>query len=348
MPYADQADLSTKFLRTLIFGDPKVRKTDWACRAAEAGYNVILLDGDDGSQTVRRLPPEVMKRILVVDVKDTFNNPIFRNFFASFLNEKDFYWDEQAKIPMLLNLKNSYIHFNPMKFGDSDVIIFDSWKAFIRSVLFYYAQTKKLDLADAKKEEWDGYGFQSRFQDHVLACLHCLTCHVIVVGHAAVYEKWDRRKNLAEPVLLSRKTQIVSSSGPHAGTVMSHFTDILYFERTGPTTFTIDTAGDHDRIGGSRLIKPDKFLWEELPVSLLLEKIGAPKATKPCEGAIWYRTGEEANNVRKGITKPTPVPQPLAAPVAPIATPESAVIQMPAATPVKASGFFQKLKEGGK
>jgi len=275
--------------------------------AAEAGFNVVLLDGDDGSQVVRQLPPKVQEKVLVVDVRDLIDRAVFKEFLAVFVRAKaNFYWNEQERKAdyRTFNPESSYIKFNPSLLTQNDVLILDSWKAFTKSTLLAYVLANDLDLSDAEKEEWPGYSYQSLFQDFVLKSMHCLKCHVIVIGHETVYEKWDRR-NKKEPKLLSRKTQIVSSSGPHAKTVMTEFTDILYVERLGPSTFTINTGGDTDRIGGSRLIEPRVFQYDALPVTALLEKIGAKSTGEPCHGAQWFSSGKELSEIKQN--SPTPV-----------------------------------------
>lgn len=305
MPYASNINSSGQLLRTLIFGEAKVRKSSWACMAAEAGFNVVLLDGDDGSQVVRQLPPKVQEKVLVVDVRDTIDRAVFKEFLATFIRAKaSFNWNERDRKSDFgtLNPECSYIKFSPSLLTSNDVLILDSWKAFTKSTLLAFVLQNDIDLSDAEKEEWPGYSYQSLFQDFVLKSMHCLKCHIIVIGHETVYEKWDRR-NKKEPKLLSRKTQIVSSSGPHAKTVMTEFTDILYVERLGPTTFTINTGGDSDRIGGSRLIEPRIFQYDQLPVTKLLEKIGAVATGLPCLGAEWFASGADLQATQPALIK---------------------------------------------
>lgn len=311
MPYANSIDLSKQLLRTCIWGEAKTRKTFWACMAAKAGFNVVLMDGDDGSQIVRQLPQDIQAKVLVVDVRDLIDRAVFKEFCSTFVRSSaSFTWNEQQRKSEFTAFSpvNSYIKFTPKLFTPNDLVIFDSWKAFTQSTLLSYALENEVDLSDAEKEEWDGYGFQGRFQDFVLKSLHCLNCHVIVIGHSCIYEKWDRR-NKKEPKLLSRKTQLVSSSGPHSGTMWSNFTDILYVERIGPTSFTIDTAGAEDRVGGSRLLEPRKYQWDNLPVTLLLEKIGAKATGEPCLGAQWFASSADLQPGPSIISAVSPIIQ---------------------------------------
>src|SRR5688572_11841464 len=125
MPMADDENLH-HLIRSLIYGKAKAKKTWWACRAASLGYNVVLLDGDDGSHIVRQLPLEARKRILIVDLVNTQTRAVFAEFMVQFCKPgNSFYWDEQEKKPVigLKNPEHSFIHFKPSKFTSNDVLV---------------------------------------------------------------------------------------------------------------------------------------------------------------------------------------------------------------------------------
>ena len=61
---------------TLIFGEPKVGKTELAGRLAEY-FKIIWLDLENGSRTLRtRIPKEFHKNIELVKIPDTRTNPV--------------------------------------------------------------------------------------------------------------------------------------------------------------------------------------------------------------------------------------------------------------------------------
>lgn len=299
MPMADNLSSGDHLLRTLIYGYAKTKKTWWACMCAAAGYNVVLLDGDDGSAIVRQLPMEVRKKILVVNltVQDTRvqgSTPVFANFVAKFLKAGNYFlWDETAKEEKLgmRDETHSHILVNASKLTPNEVVIFDSWKALSEAVNFAYANEKEIDLSDATKQEWDGYGWEGRLLTWYLKRMHVLNCHVIVVGHSTVYEKWDRRDK-RNPILLEQRTQIVSCSGPHAKTIPTHFTDVLHFEQMGPSTYYVNAGGDKDRDGGSRLLAPQKYRWEDALPAKLFAALGHKPTGAPNLGFQYFKPGE--------------------------------------------------------
>lgn len=302
MPMADDFTDLNKFGRIFAYGVEKSKKTWWACRAAEAGYNVLLLDGDDGAHIVQQLPMEARRRILIVDVVNTTTRAVFTAFLAMFCRPGNkFVWDEQTKAasPVMRDTTHSFIEFDASKFGDNDVIILDSWTALAFSTRFQYALEHKIDMTKADRTDWDGFGFEDRFLDYIVNFIHTVPCHVIVIGHSTIYEK--RSKD--QKTVVSQTTQPISSTGPNAKKLGKHFADILYFEKYGDQ-IQINTAGDTDRVGGSRNIAPSRIKWEDLAPQDIFAKLGYKgDPSKPMLGAKWLRRGtvQEAPGARPTI-----------------------------------------------
>lgn len=296
MPFAsDEQAFADYYLRMLLLGKGKSQKTWWAARCAELGYNVVLLDGDDGAGIVQQISPEGRKRLLICNAVNTDTTPVFAQFCARFFRkEASFVWDEQEKrgaFPGMLNKAHSHIKFQPSLFTRNDVVVLDSWTALVESTLVQFAEENHLDLFDAKKTEWDGYGWQGRFLAMVLNRMHTLPCHVIFVGHSYVYEKYSGTgKNR---VLVSQHTQPVSSSGPHGGSLSKQFSDILFFERVSETLVKVNTAADSDRDGGCRFVAPGKYNWEDFGPDKFFKALGCEPTGEPCLGARWFAPGEE-------------------------------------------------------
>src|SRR3546814_4526808 len=72
MPRADNLSSSTQLIKGLVMGFEKSGKSDWAARAAMAGFNVLYLDGDVAAATIAQLPVEARKRIFYLDFADNF------------------------------------------------------------------------------------------------------------------------------------------------------------------------------------------------------------------------------------------------------------------------------------
>lgn len=296
MPMADDAS-KKKLVRTLIWGRDKVKKTWWACRSAEAGYNVILIDGDDGSAITKKLPLEAQKKILVVDaVNDT--KAVFARFMATFIRPgQEFLWDEQGKVSITVNTKrnplHSHIYFKPTLLTPNDVVIIDSWTALAASTQLQYATEQNIDLTAIEKEgdQFALLGFQSRFLDYCLNNLHALPCHVIVVGHETVYEKWEGKGK--DRKMISSQIQPISSTGPQGMKLGKHFNDVLHFTKLSDLAYRIDAGGTLDRSGGSRTLEPKKYDWKDVTPQLLFDAAGSKATGEPCKGAVWMAAGNE-------------------------------------------------------
>lgn len=310
MPPANQTQYRSRLMRSLTWGVEKVKKTSWALMAAKCGFNVIVLDGDgDGSIVLEQLAyhpqdnpgglkPEDIARIHIVDLKEQVGETIFLPFVRKFLlPNARFTWDETAKkdITFNPNPKHSHYKFDLSKLTPNDVVVLDSWKALAESTVFKYADIKDLDLSEPPTDKKDAdfgrnmFGYASNSLNYILGRLKALPCHLIVIGHATVYEKLDPQTQK----VIEQRTQIISSSGPHAKGVGAAFHDLFYLERLSSTTITIDTSGDKQRMGGSRLFAPMKVQWHELLPEKVFAKLGVVATGEPCRGLQWFAPGEE-------------------------------------------------------
>lgn len=299
MPMASDIKPGDWLLRSLIYGPAKTKKTWWALRCAQLGYNVIHLDGDGyGSMIARQLPIEAQRRITVVDLTMKPDRTIFAPFLAMILRQKNFrhIWDEQDKASVfgLANVEHSHLKIDITQLTSNDVFVLDSWDKLAESTLFEFAAEHQIDLSDAEKTEWKGYNYQGNFLNWIIARIKSLPCQVIVIAHATVYEKWDRSN--PDPRMhrmVEQRTQPVSSSGPHAKKLAAEFTDVLYFTKLSSQAFRIDTAGDRDRDGGSRLLPPGSYDWNEFGPEKCLDALGMKPTGEPCKGFQAFKSGEE-------------------------------------------------------
>lgn len=313
MPMADEmGDAWGKLTRTLAYGRDKSKKTWWAARAAEAGFNVILVDGDDGASIIRNLPVEAKKRILVADVVDT-NHAAFAMFMATFLKlgGNEFLWDEQDKcsVPLVtkLNPNHSYIYFNASLLTSNDVFICDSWTALADSTKQKFAKDTGYDLIEVERsgDQFALPNFQARFLDFVLSRLHTLPCHVIVIGHE---QTWDKSKGTGKDrKIIATLTQPYSSTGPHAQKLGKHFENVLHFYKLSDTAYRISTVGDDTVSAGSRLLAPDRYKWEDITPGMMLKNAGFVATNEPCHGAIYIPKGGSVPVLAKSNTTNTQV-----------------------------------------
>ena len=211
-------------LRLLCYGPAKSKKTWWIGKAAEAGYNVLLLDGDNGWHILKQIKPEAQKRIQVVNVMDELNQVIFAPMLTRLMKTGKIIWDEKAKKTQFQTNENC-ISIDLTKLTANDVLVVDSWTALVTSLMWQFAKENTIDLSEADKNDWDFYGWAGRLSLWVASRLTALPCHIVVIAHATMYEK--RSKDGKK--IISQKRQIIGTSGPNAMQMPSKFSDILYF-----------------------------------------------------------------------------------------------------------------------
>lgn len=292
MPPANKAIEAGHFLRAFIYGQDKTKKTWWALKAAEAGFNVVLLDCDGGSQIVNQIDEKARERIMIVDIVDTLERAVAAEFIAMFLREANtFTWDEDAKqFTLTPNPKHAHLVVDAKALDKNTVLVLDSWTALAASTTFRYALEQRIDLSDADKTDWDGYGWQGRFLTFVLMKLKALRCHVIVIGHETTYEK---RAADGKTIVWS-KTVPVSSSNNHALTIGKNFNDVLRFRALSSTVFKIEASASSDSAGGSRALAPTTYDWAACPPEVLFKNLGvfAPEDLEPQTAFRWFAPGE--------------------------------------------------------
>ncbi len=182
------------YFRLLFYGYPKTRKTWLAATAIQAGFNTILLDFDKGHDIIKgKFTQEQYKRLLVVNAHDSLTNATCCTFLTSFLKNGTINFNESTRKEIVygqaidehcINLSiNKHINKNC-------VLIVDSYTSLIKSLTFKYAKENNIDLSLAAKDEWPGYGWTGMLATWILDQLSKLECHVILIGHKSVYEKY--------------------------------------------------------------------------------------------------------------------------------------------------------------
>lgn len=297
MPMGDSDTDWGRPTRSFLYGPDKTKKTWWAARAADDGFNVVLIDGDDGSSIIKQLPIAARKRILVVDVVNTPSVNVFARFMASFMRGKPFLWDETAKNSITpattRNKEHSYIYFDINALTMNEVVIIDSWTALAGSLLLEWARENNIDLTSVEKEgdQFSLMGYQSRFLDFTLQKIKTFPCHVICIGHETVYEKFAMKDG--KNVMVEQRTQPFSSTGPHAKKIGANFSNILRFRKYSDVAFKIDTGGDASTMGGARQIPPKVYDWAAISPGTIFNAVGSKPENRPNLGAIWLDRGSE-------------------------------------------------------
>ena len=262
------------FARIMAYGPPGVRKTWWATRAAELGFNVILADLDNGYKITRQLSPEARKRVFRIDMRapnDGYEN-CGAMALSHALNGNACYFDEETRkyTPRTkLDPEREYVHLDFSKLTPRDVLIIDSWTIFVQQLGLVGRSV--LDPIKIAKFEWDDYAKIRLVLDHVLSNMKRINCHIIVIGHSETNAK--RKKNAGEKekpetAIEQIRLQPASATRAHGELLANAFSDVLYFEI--PNTIqgtTIDTSGTVDFDAKSRSLAPKIYKFADLDFS---------------------------------------------------------------------------------
>ena len=268
MPTAETALKENNRLRIFAYGPAKSKKTWWALKAAEAGYRVLMFSLERGHGIVQQISPEARERIYILDAHDGPTDGYASLFTSMALREYNFYADE-ARRRVSAKPMAGMEHIDMRGFGADTVIVIDTYTALAISAMRQFSYENNIDLADASKTEWEGYGFSGRMLTWMLVQMRSLPCHVVCIGHATQYDKFKKgtRGKPSTEIEWSRR-QPISSSNPHGMTIARDWDHVLYFSIEGRTCW-IDTRGNRLEDAGSRALAPDRYNWDELTFGAL-------------------------------------------------------------------------------
>lgn len=286
MPLANEKLATDNSLRILVYGPAKSKKTWWACRAAEAGFKVLLFDFEDGSSILKWLPEEARNRIYILSFADSGTDCFTVTSTITVLKKYNFYVNETTR-RVTESPQYGSLHIDINSFGQDTFVIFDSYTALVNSAMKKFSLDHKIDLAEAQKIEWPGYGQTGRLLTWMLGQMEHFPCPFVLIGHET--QNTIKKKVLGgqeaqkkAPIEMVRR-QVYSSSMPHGMSVCKNFSDVLYTYAEG-RSFKIDTRGDKQADGGCRNVAPALHSWDELTI----EKIAkAASISAPTNVSAW-------------------------------------------------------------
>lgn len=263
-------------LRELIYGLSGRKKTWWAGAAANAGFNVLVLNGDKPATIYRQLPEAAQSRIRIVNV---FNQFHYADLVARFLRGDKIWWDITAGTKAIVGMqKSDHDHFllDRSKLDKNTVLVTDSWTGLAQSAVQKISEDKKIDLSELEKIEWNLYGPTGMHLTWMLEQFKKLSCHLIVIGHEDVYEKHKKGSDGKPlPDIEFTMVQPVSVSRPHAQLLPKYFTDTLWFHMVGISNY-ISSESTSERVCGSTTVAPNNYPWEKLQFIDLCKAAGIP------------------------------------------------------------------------
>ena len=251
-----------KLARLMLYGREKTRKTMWALTAAQAGFNVLLIDGDDGGHIASQFKSG-MEKVALLNVHDSASEFHFVKFVTHLVTGNGFAFNETKRVLASKDDGNPGWFIFPggtKTLTPNDVLIIDSWTALTASMRLQYSRQNNINLADAEKTDWPGYGWMQNLTTHILNCIHGFPCHVIVIAHEQQYDKYEGIGQ--DRKIAWSRTQPLAASGNTGSQLGKHFSDIIRFVGSSAARSSLEIYGTQHQVGGSRFLKPQKVSFE--------------------------------------------------------------------------------------
>jgi hypothetical protein len=312
-------DNNASLLRCMIYGFAMTKKTWWACKAAEAGFNVLYIDGDNNSHVLKNITPEGKAKIRHIKAVDKIDKPVMYDFVIRLLRGDKIVWDDVDNKPLSkLDPQHDCFLIEANKLTPNDIVIIDSWTALCWSLLVKAALERDVAIEDGDRGEqpWELFGDTGRPATWILNRLKTLPCHLIVIAHQDEYVKMKTKKNKSDkPDIDFIRTQASSTSRNHAMLMPKNFSDVFWFKMIG-NQFKIDATSDAGRDGGSRTVEPAVYNWGEFDFMHYASKanIKIPVGNEEMPACIFVSAGSQVQNVNgkeaetKEIVTPIQVP----------------------------------------
>lgn len=313
MPRGNNMQNSTAvpLIHAMILGDEKVGKTTWLLEAAEAGFNILMLDGDVASQRIADLSPAAQERIFYMDVSDDLvgeHDPRMIHTVATLMTSSKFLWND-TKQREYSRAKDSHDEetgacldeiweIRPAKFDHNWIIGIDSWTTLSYSAMLDKAMDLGVDIAMIEKAEQNMYQGVGNRLTNIAIVQQKAPCHTVIIGHGDQYEKQaNPDKTTAGAVKMKDKiiewTKMIpkSSSRPHGYTLGKFFSDIGWLESDKWGKRKIDFTKTSERTSGGNLNSKGDPKSDHRFIDLVKKIGGAAPSGDMGEGLIIHPPG---------------------------------------------------------
>lgn len=250
MPRGNAMQNHSPLLHVMILADEKAGKTSWLLAAAEAGFNVLLLDGDVAGPRIHELSDAAKARVFYMDVSDNLvgdGDPRMIQVVADFFTSTRFLWND-TKQQEYSRTKDDHDEstgacvdeiweFKPALLDRDWVLGIDSWTTLSYSAMLAKGQDLGVNLADIEKAEQNMYqGVGNRLTSIAITQMKA-PCHTVVIGHPSQYEKLanpsgEKVGNVKAKDKIVEWTKMIpkSSSNPHGYSLGKYFSDIGWID----------------------------------------------------------------------------------------------------------------------
>lgn len=204
-------NITRKAIHILLYGRPKVGKTELAGELAEHGFRLKVFDFENGSLTLTQSISEAYQDTVdIYKIPDTKDFPIAIETALKVIKPGIHrICDIHGKVSDLKtgdcplckkNLNATYSVFDNTNLGEKDIVIFDSLTQLSNSAMSHIGINKD----DLWKPEWEHYRSQGAMLDRFLSTIQNAPWNCICITHEAMIETIDGKdeKN-SKSVMLS-------------------------------------------------------------------------------------------------------------------------------------------------
>lgn len=185
---------TNKSHRVLLFGPPKSGKTELAGKVS-SDFDVILIDLENGVDTLKKLPLSQQERIEVISLPDTRDYPIAIETCLKLIKGTPCeVCERHGKVTCMVCRKDSspftLVHFNSLPL--TTIVIFDSLTQLTNSAISHITKHQPDDY----KLEYDDWAKLGKLMDTFLSAVQQAPFHIICISHETEVEMEDGKNKL--------------------------------------------------------------------------------------------------------------------------------------------------------
>lgn len=226
----------------LVFGPPKVGKTQLVGELATHGKKLLWFDLEKGVATLTKLPPEAQDRIDVIQLQDTRSFPIaietcLKVVKGTPVDICEKHGKVNCPICKTSNLPSTRVALNEL---DSDtIVVFDSLTQLTNSAIAFITK----DKPDDYKMLQDDWGNLGKLMDSFLSHIQQASYNVVCISHENEVELEDGKTKLVP----------VAGSAKFSRNTAKYFGHVIYAQvALKKHTFLSTTTSGLNIVAGSR------------------------------------------------------------------------------------------------
>lgn len=288
------------YVRLLPYGPIGSKKSLLAYKAAEAGFNVLVLDGDASSHIKHLVSPAARKRLHFISCKDSLQTPWFARTVIKLSSGQPLIWDDTMNwikaIETPIDPTHQYYALELKKMNKNWVLVLDSITALVTSLNTQFYLETNLDIENPSvKPGFDGYNWSLRWMHLLTTRMKSWPCHVIMTAHEQVVDltRKVQGKKPGETMAIptgQQHVQMIGTSKDQARTMGTNFSDVLHHYFVGDK-ICVSTKPSADHEGKARLVFDDAE-WEKMQFKRFADVLGIVPDDNLGDGVKYYEPGE--------------------------------------------------------